>query len=97
MNSTIIEILGHASERPSAPRRMAQPLAGKTRSACRKSDSRLWKITSTAISPVKRGFETSLFLIAGSFGIGATAYGMGQVLTFIHSDSLVHTVTALLR
>jgi hypothetical protein len=97
MNTTTIEILGHVSERPLTPGEMAQPVAGKTRTACRESESRLWKLTSTAISPVQRGFESSLFLIASSFGIGATVYGMGQLVAFIHSDSLVHTVTALLR
>jgi len=97
MNTTTIEILGHVSERPLTPRRMAQPVAGKTRAACRESESRLWKLTSRAISPVKRGFESMLLLIASSFGIGMTVYGMGQLVAFIHSDSLVDTVTALLR
>ena len=97
MKTTTIEVLGHVSERPLSPRRMAKPVAGKTRTACRESESCLWKLTSTAISPVKRGFESGLFLIASSFGIGATVYGMGQLVAFIHSDSLVHTVTALLR
>ena len=97
MNTTTVEILGHVSERPLTPRRMAQPVAGKTRTARHESESRLWKLTSTAISPVNRGFETGLFLIASSFGIGATVYGMGQLVAFIHSDSLVQTVTALLR
>lgn len=97
MNSTTIEILAHVSERPLALRKTAQPIARKTRTACRESEPRLWKLTSTAISPVKRGFESSLFLIASSFGLGATVYGMGQLVVFIHSDSLVHTVTALLH
>jgi hypothetical protein len=97
MNTTTIETLGHGSERPLTPRGMAQAVAGQTRTACREVESRLWKLTSTAISPVKQGFESSLFLIASSFGIGATLYGMGQLVGFIHSDSLVHTVTALLR
>jgi hypothetical protein len=99
MNSTFIKILGHVSERPLAPCGIAQPAAGKTRTACRKCEpeARLWKLTSTAISPVKQGFETSLFLIASSFGIGAMVYGMGQLVAFVHSDSLEHTITALLR
>jgi hypothetical protein len=49
------------------------------------------------MAPVKQGFETGMLLIAGSFGIGATVYGMGQLVAFIHSDSLVNTITALLR
>ena len=97
MNTTAIEILGHVSERPLTPRRTPQPVAGTTRTACHESESRLWKLNSTAISPVKRGFESGLFLIASSFGIGATVYGLGQLVAFVHSDSLLHTVTALLR
>jgi|ERR1700738_1037438 hypothetical protein len=99
MNSTTIEMLGRVSERPLPPRRKAQPFAIKTRTTCGKSEpeSRLWKVTSTVISPVKRGFESGLFLIASSFGIGATVYGMDQLVAFIHSDSLARTITALLR
>jgi hypothetical protein len=60
-------------------------------------ESRLWKLSSTALSPVKRRFETGLFLIAGSLGIGATVYGMHQLIAFFHSDSLTQTITALLH
>jgi hypothetical protein len=95
MNSIFIEVLGHLPERSLTPRRKAWPFAIKTRNACGKSESRLWKVT--AISRVEQGFETGLFLIAGSFGIGATVYGMSQLVAFIHSDSLVHTITTLLR
>ncbi len=99
MESIIIGTLRHASTRALTPPGMAQPVVGQTPTACAKSESesRLWKLTSTAISPVKQGFETGLFLIASSFGIGATVYGMGQLVAFIHSDSLAHTVKALLR
>jgi hypothetical protein len=97
MNSTFIEVLEHVSERSLPRRRKAPPFAIKTRTTCGKSEpeSRLWKVT--FVSPVKQAFETSLFLIAGAFGIGTTVYGMGQLVAFIHSDSLAHTITALLR
>jgi hypothetical protein len=97
MNSTFIEVLEHVSERSLTRRRKAPPFAIKTRTTCGNSEpeSRLWKLT--AISPVKQLFETSLFLVASSFGIGTTLYGMGQLVAFIHSDSLAHTITALLR
>jgi hypothetical protein len=60
-------------------------------------ESRLWKLSSTALSPVKRRFETGLFLIAGSLGIGATVYGMHQLIAFFHRDCLTQTITALLH
>jgi hypothetical protein len=76
---------------------MTQPFAVIARTNCSNSESRLFKVTSTTMAPMKQGFETGMLLIAGSFGIGATVYGMGQLVAFIHSDSLVNTITALLR
>jgi hypothetical protein len=97
MNSTFIEVLEHVSERSLTRRRKAPPFAIKTRTTCGRSEAEscLWKVT--AISPVKQAFETSLFLVASSFGIGTTVYGIGQLVAFIHSDSLAHTIAALLR
>ena len=87
------------SASPRTLHRTAQPRAGEIRAISFNSEpeSRLWKLSSTALSPVKRGLETGLFLIAGLVGIGAVVYGLGHLLAFIHSDSLTRTVTALLQ
>jgi hypothetical protein len=97
MNSIILETFRHPSARSLTPRRKAQCVTGKTRTTGGKSgpESRLWKLTSTVISPVKPGSETSLFLIASLAGIGAIIYSIDQLVTFIHSDALAHAITAL--
>jgi hypothetical protein len=97
MNSIILETFRHPSARSLTPRRKAQCVAGKTQTAGGKSEpeSRLWKLTSTVISAVTRGFENSLFLIASLAVIGVTVYSIDQLVAFIHSDALVHAITAL--
>jgi hypothetical protein len=97
MNSIILETFRHISARSLTPRRKARCVAGKTRIAGGKSEqeSRLWKLTLAAISPVTRGFEPSLFLMASLAGIGATVYSIDQLIAFIQSDALARAITAL--
>jgi hypothetical protein len=61
------------------------------------AEPRLWKLTSIVHSPLKRGIETSLFLIISSLGFGLTLYSIEQFAVFFHSDSLTHTITSLLH
>ena len=95
MKDSVIETLELPSTRP----RTAQPLAGKVRviSYISEPEAALWKLTSTARSPVKQGLEIGLFLIIAVSGIGAAVYGIAQLVAFIHSDSLTRTVTGLLQ
>ncbi|MBV8225598.1 MAG: hypothetical protein JO232_10460 [Verrucomicrobia bacterium] len=95
MNDSVIETL----ELTSTKRQAAKPLAGKGRviSYISEPETPLWKLTSPASSPVKRGLETALFLIIAVSGIGAVVYGIAHLVAFIHSDSLTRTVTGLLQ
>jgi hypothetical protein len=99
MYSTEIQSLEHLSAFPPTLRRMTRTLVGNVRTARDKSkpEPRLWKLTSTVASPVKRGIETGLFLIVGSLGFGVTIYSVCQLVTFFHNDSLTQKVNALLR
>ncbi|MBV8227550.1 MAG: hypothetical protein JO232_20425 [Verrucomicrobia bacterium] len=96
MKNSALEL---TSARPLTRHRTAQSRAGKIRAISFNSEpeSRPWKLSSTALSPVKRGLETGLFLIAGLVGIGAVVYGLGRLIEFMNSDSLTRTVTALLQ
>ena len=69
MKDSVIETLELTSTRP----RTAQLLAGKGNviSYISEPEIPLWKLTSPALSPVKRGLETALFLIIAVSGIGA--------------------------
>jgi hypothetical protein len=80
-------------------RRMAWTDAGNAQSAGDKSLSevRLWKLTSTVHSPLKRGIENTLFLVVSSLGFGLAAYSLDQFVTFFHYDSLAQTIAFLLR
>jgi len=95
MKDSVIETLELTSTRP----RTAQLLAGKGNviSYISEPEIPLWKLTSPALSPVKRGLETALFLIIAVSGIGATVYGIAHLVAFIHSDSLTRTITGLLQ
>jgi hypothetical protein len=99
MYSTEIQSLEDLSAFPQTLRKMTRTAAGSARTACDKSKSepRLWKLTLTVASPLKRGIETGLFLIVSSLGFGVTIYSVHQFVTFFHHDSLTQTVSALLR
>ncbi|MBV8414452.1 MAG: hypothetical protein JO251_04495 [Verrucomicrobia bacterium] len=99
MKESVIETLELTLTRPRTPRGTAQPLAGKGSviSYISEPETPLWKLTSPALSPAKRGLETALFLIIAVSGIGAVVYGIAHLVAFIHSDSLTRTVTGLLQ
>jgi hypothetical protein len=95
MKDSVIETFELPSTRPQT----AQPLAGKGRviSYISEPETPVWKLTSTALSPVKQGLEIGLFLIIAVSGIGAAVYGIAHLVAFIHSDSLTRTITGLLH
>jgi hypothetical protein len=99
MNSIDIATLGDIAASPQTPRRMTWTDAGYARTAGDESlaEARLWKLISTVHSPLKRGIETSLFLIISSLGFGLTVYSIGQFATFFQNDSLTHAIGSLLR
>jgi hypothetical protein len=99
MNSIDIATPADVTAFSQTSRIMAWTAAGNVRSAGDKSLSevRLWKLTSTVHSPLKRGIETTLFLLVSSLGVGLAAYSLDQFVTFFHNDSLTQTITFLLR
>ena len=99
MNSIVISTPADLTAFSQTSRRIAWTDAGNAHSVGDKSLSevRLWKLTSTVHSPLKRGIETTLFLLVSSLGFGLTAYSLDQFVTFFHSDSLTQTITFLLR
>jgi hypothetical protein len=98
MNSIDIATLEDIAAFPQTSRRTAWTDAGNAQTVGDKSlaEVRLWKLTSTIHSPLKRRIETSLFLIISSLGIGLTVYSLDQFATFFHNDSLTQTISLLL-
>jgi len=92
-------ILGKISFYPPTPRNLTQPVVKNVRTANGKAepDPRLWKLTSTAYSPLSREIETGLILFISASGIGLTAYCLGQVFSFFQNDAFLQTVTSLLH
>jgi hypothetical protein len=99
MHTTKTLILGEISPYPPTPRNLTQPVAKNVRTANGKAepDPRLWKLTSTAYSPLRQQIETGLILFISASGIGVTAYCLGQVFSFFHNDAFLQTVTSLLH
>jgi hypothetical protein len=99
MNSIDIATLGDIPASFQTSRRIAWTDAGNAQTASDESlaEARLWKLTSTVHSPLKRGIETSLFLIISSLGFGLVVYSLDQFATFFHDDSLTQAIASLLR
>jgi len=99
MNSIDIATLGDIPASPQTSRGTAWTDAGNAHTAGdeSRSEARLWKLTSTVHSPLKRGIETSLFLIISSLGFGLVISSLNQFASFFHDDSLTHAIASLLR
>jgi hypothetical protein len=99
MNSIDIATPADITALSQTSRRMAWNDARNAQSAGDKSlaEVRLWKLTSTVHSPLRRGIETTLFLVVSSLGFGLAAYSLDQFVTFFHNDSLTQTIAFLLR